>query len=113
MLYIKDQWCNDITIKSTDCNSNIEMLSVSLRPLYLPREFTNIFLTVLYILPNANKSIAAEYVQELANDLATAKPDSLQIILGDINRTPPETPNIYTICVMQYMERCMPRPPLL
>ena len=100
MLYVNNQWCNNITIKSSECNNNIEILTVNLRPFYLPREFTNIFLTVLYIPPSANKAIAAEYIQELANDLATAKPDALQIILGDVNRTPLKLPTFkqYVSC---------------
>ena len=52
----------------------------------MPREFSNIFITLVYIPPSANKNNAAEYIINAINDLATEKPDSLQIVLGDVNR---------------------------
>ena len=100
MLNINNNWCNNITITSSICDSNIEALTVNLRPFYIPREFTNIFITVLYIPPSANKATAFEYVDNLCNKLANDKPDSLQIILGDMNRCKLKLPNFtqYVSC---------------
>ena len=69
-------------------------------PFYMPKEFTNIFITVLYIPPSANKATAVEYVDNLCNKLANGKPDSLQIILGNMNRCKLKLPNFtqYVSC---------------
>ena len=85
-VYIKEAWCNNITPKKQHCCPNLELLSVSLRPSYLPREFTNIVITVVYIPPSADKNLAANLVRDNISALQDEKPDSLQIILGDMNR---------------------------
>lgn len=99
-LYVNDSWCNNMSIKHQHCSPDVEVLCVNLRPIYLPREFTNIFISLVYIPPNGNKEIAAEYVRNTENNLANEKPDSLQIILGDINRTNLKLPNYtqYVTC---------------
>ena len=85
-LYVNEKWCNNITPKKDHCCPNLELLSVSLRPKYLPREFTNIFITIVYIPPSADKDAAADLIKDTINNLADEKPESLQIILGDMNR---------------------------
>lgn len=86
-LYINDSWYNNIQVKHQSCSPDLEILSVNLRPTYLPREFTNIFITVVYIPPSSNKELAAEQIRNIENELSTEKPDSVQIILGDVNHT--------------------------
>ena len=86
VFYINDTWCNNISIKSKVCTRDIELLSVNLRPHYLPREFSNIYITQVYIPPSANKALAAELLSETINKLSDEKPDALQIVLGDVNR---------------------------
>lgn len=39
-------WCKTVIVRETLCTRDIELLSVSLRPFYLPREFTQLFITV-------------------------------------------------------------------
>lgn len=53
-VYINQQWCNNVTIRESICTANIELLSVSVCPFYLPREFPQLFVTVVYIHPKAN-----------------------------------------------------------
>ena len=84
--YISDQWCSNICVKKEICTVDIELLSVSLRPYYLPREFTNIFLTLVYIPPDANKENAVDTLQQNINRLSNNKPDALHIICGDVNQ---------------------------
>ena len=59
-LYINQQWCNNVTIRESICKSDIELLSVFVHPFYLPREFPQLFVTVVYIHPKANAQIAAD-----------------------------------------------------
>lgn len=37
-LYINRRWCNNFTIRESLCTPDIELLAVSMRPFYLPRE---------------------------------------------------------------------------
>ena len=42
-LYVNERWCRNITVRETVCTPDIELLSVFVRPFYLPREFPQIF----------------------------------------------------------------------
>ena len=43
-VFVNDSWCNSghITVKEQVCSKDIELLAVSMRPYYLPREFTQV-----------------------------------------------------------------------
>lgn len=38
-LYIRESWCKSVHVKGRVCTKDIELLTVALRPQYLPREF--------------------------------------------------------------------------
>ena len=59
-VYINQRWCSNITVRESICTADIELLSISVRPFYLPREFPQIFVTVVYIHPKANTQTAAD-----------------------------------------------------
>lgn len=42
-IYVNDKWCKDCKIVNTQCDKNLELMTVSLRPFYLPREFSKIY----------------------------------------------------------------------
>ncbi|KAI3377608.1 hypothetical protein L3Q82_008438 [Scortum barcoo] len=46
---VNDRWCNPghITVKEQHCCKDIELLAVSMRPYYLPREFTHALVVVV------------------------------------------------------------------
>ncbi len=50
-LYINDRWCRQHTVREKICSSDVELLCVSLRPFYLPREFGNILICSVYVPP--------------------------------------------------------------
>ena len=85
--YVNERWCNEsnIKIKESYCSENIELLCFASRPHYLPREFSNIYITVVYIQPTANVDIAASEIQNISSRIATSSPDAVQIVLGDFN----------------------------
>ena len=85
-LLLNERWCNNITIKEKLCTKDIELLSITTRPFYLPREFTNVYVTAFYIPPDANQRTATESVLDLVTRLSNAKPDALHLILGDANQ---------------------------
>ncbi|KAK7498642.1 hypothetical protein BaRGS_00010019, partial [Batillaria attramentaria] len=63
--YINKQWChpNNITAKLRLCTPDVEVLSVSLRPYDIPREFSHVLLTVVYVPPSTNSTVAADLVR--------------------------------------------------
>ncbi|KAK7461597.1 hypothetical protein BaRGS_00038641, partial [Batillaria attramentaria] len=57
-LYVNPRWCNTVTVRDTLCTPDIELLTVSLRPFYIPREFPQLFFTLVYVHPRANAARA-------------------------------------------------------
>ena len=49
-LYVSEKFCDraNVTVKQRMCTPELELISVSLRPRYLPREFGRIFVTIVY-----------------------------------------------------------------
>lgn len=84
-LYINERWCKTTLVRERLCTKDIELLSVSMRPFYLPREFLQIFGTVVYIHPKANESTALELICSTVQKLQAVSPDAPNLILGDFN----------------------------
>lgn len=86
-IYVNESWCNakSITVREKLCTRDVELLSVSLRPAYLPREFPQIFITVVYIHPKANETSACEQILRVVQKLQLISPDAPNLILGDMN----------------------------
>lgn len=84
-LYINERWCKNFIVRASVCTKDIELLSVSMCPPYLPREFPQIFVTVVYIHPKANESSASELILQTVQKLQSLSPDAPNVILGDFN----------------------------
>lgn len=82
---INPGWCNNITVRERICPLDIELLSVSVRPFYLPREFPQLFLSVVYIHPSADAKTAAEVVYSVSQRLQSLSPEAPCLFLGDFN----------------------------
>lgn len=56
ILYLNNRWCNPshVTVKDTLCCCDLELLAVSMRPDYLPREFTHVIAVCVYFPPRAD-----------------------------------------------------------
>ncbi|XP_033106653.1 uncharacterized protein LOC117108636 [Anneissia japonica] len=83
--YVNKRWCSDITVYNKECTPDVELLSVSLRPYYLPREFGCIKVLVVYIPPDGNAVRAADYIAEQVNASSVRSPNSPVFVLGDFN----------------------------
>ncbi len=57
---VNEKWCKNICVNHRYCDADIELLSVSLRPFYLPREFNSLKVINVYIPPNGNYMSACE-----------------------------------------------------
>ena len=69
-VYIINQWCTNVTVREPLCTEHVELLCVALRPFYLPTEFNQLFITVVYapLLPLTSRSLTtrrATYVTTL------------------------------------------------
>ena len=84
-LFVNRKWCNTIIVRESLCTPDIELLSVSLRPYYSPREFPQLFFTLVYIHPRARHSTAIEQMCNTMQKLDSICPDAPKFILGDFN----------------------------
>ncbi len=84
--YINERWCNNYVVRESLCTEDIELLSISVRPYYLPREFGQVSITVVYIPPDSNEKNAAETIHNVVNKLDALSADAPKLILGDFNK---------------------------
>ena len=54
---------HNIYAKKEECSQNLELLSTSLGPNYLPRYFTSISITLIHISQSANKVVSVKHAQ--------------------------------------------------
>lgn len=84
-VYVNEKWCKQVTLRDTHCCDNIEYMTLSCRPIYLPREFCNVFIINVYIPPTADATEASSLLSNCINKIENESPNSLKIILGDFN----------------------------
>ena len=84
-MYINNSWCTDTAIVDSHCCPNLEYVTVKCRPFYLPREFTAVMTTVVYIPPDANAKLAISLLYSSINSQMSKYPEAVQIIAGDFN----------------------------
>ncbi len=75
VLYVNNRWSNPghCSIKSVICCCDCELLAVSLRPYYIPREFTQVIVICVYIPPRANMEAALDAVHSITAGLQTQR----------------------------------------
>ncbi len=85
---INKKWCDprNISILSRSCSPHLEHLSIICRPFYLPREFTSIIVTAVYIPPQADTSLALSKLHDELSGYINKHPDAACIIAGDFNK---------------------------
>ncbi len=81
--FINKIWCDprNISILSRSCSPHLEHISIICRPFYLPREFTSILVSAVYIPPQADSSLALSKLHDV-----NKHPDAACIIAGDFNK---------------------------
>ncbi|XP_062272351.1 uncharacterized protein LOC133978042 [Scomber scombrus] len=87
VLYINNRWCNpgNVTVKDIICCPDVELVAVSLRPYYLPREFTNAIIVCVYIQRRAKAENACDVIHSTIARLQAQHPDAFIAISGDFN----------------------------
>ncbi len=86
--FINKKWCDprNISILSRSCSPHLEHLSIICRPFYLPREFSSIVITAVYIPPQADTSLALSKLHDELSGYINKHPDAACIIAGDFNK---------------------------
>lgn len=100
---VNSSWATDVRILTALCTPALELLTVKVRPFYLPREFSAVILTVAYIPPQATKTEALDQLYGIINGLENAHPDAASIVLGDFNRA-----NMRTVLPKYYQHISLP-----
>ncbi len=85
---INKKWCDprNISILSRSCSSHLEYLSIICRLFYLPREFSSIIVTAVYILPQEDTDLALSKLYNVLSGYINKHPDAAFIIMGDFNK---------------------------
>ncbi len=76
----------NISILSRSCSPHLEHLSIICRPFYLPREFSSIVITSVYISPQADTSLALSNLHDVLSGYNNKHPDAAFIIARDFNK---------------------------
>ena len=84
---INKEWCTNVKILSKTSTPNLEQISIKCRPFYLPREFSSITLTGVYIHPRANIKEALNDLSDIITNNESKDPETASIILGDFNQS--------------------------
>ena len=82
-VYVSDKWCKQFTVKETICSPDVELLCLSMRPHYLPRQFGNIIIAAVYVPPSGNAGRAAACIAECAHKQLQRAPGAPVLFLGD------------------------------
>ncbi len=82
------KWCDprNISSLSRSCSPHLEHLSIICRPFYLPREFSAVIATAVYIPPQADTSLALSKLHDVISGYINQHPDAAFIIAGDFNK---------------------------
>ncbi len=70
----------------TFCSPDLEFHMLLCRPFWLPREFTAIIITAVYIPPQANTDQALKELYGNIREQETAHPDAAFVVTGDCNK---------------------------
>ena len=84
---INNKWCSDVGVISKGCSPHLEYLMIACRPYYLPREFTSVVITGVYIPPHADSTQALDELYGIIDRTETSRPEAAFIVAGDFNNT--------------------------
>ena len=85
-VYVNERWCRkeSVIVREEVSNESLEALTLSLRPDYLPRDFGQIFITVVYV-PSWSKIDSLNTIRKIFDKYQKKAPSAPHFILGDFN----------------------------
>ncbi len=84
-MFINTRWVTNFTVCETDCCTHYEIMTVSIRPYYLPREFGQITVILVYV-PGPDFALAGERIAASYNKAQSSSVDDPFFLLGDFNK---------------------------
>lgn len=84
-VYVNSGWCTNAVTVDSHCSPDLEYVSVKCRPIYLPREFSVVMITAVYIPPDANAKVASSHLHSSIGSQQSKYPDAVHIVAGDFN----------------------------
>ncbi len=86
--YINNSWCDERNLHSIKsfCSPDLEFHILLCQPFWLPREFTAIKITAVYIPPRANTDQALKELYGNISEQETTHPDVEFVVKGDFNK---------------------------
>ena len=86
-LYVSKRWCNPghVHVKERLCTPDIELLTVGMRPYYLPREFTSAIIISVYVPPSADAAVACDVIHSAIAQIQMQHRNAFIVITGDFN----------------------------
>ena len=84
-MYVNNSWCTNTATVDSHCSPDLEYVSVKCRPIYLPREFSVVMITAVYIPPDANAKVANSHLHSSISSQQSKYPDAVHIVAGDFN----------------------------
>ncbi len=86
--FINNLWCDERNLYSIKsfCFPDLEFHTLLCRPFWLPREFTAIIITAVYIPPQANTDQALRELYGNISEQESAHPDIAFVVTGDFNK---------------------------
>ncbi|KAI3362516.1 hypothetical protein L3Q82_012829 [Scortum barcoo] len=84
---VNNKWCSDVEIISSGCSPDLEHLMIRCRPYYLPREFTSVVMTAVYIPPHADNKEAMDELFGVIDRTEMSRPEASRVyhVAGDFN----------------------------
>lgn len=83
-MFIDNNWATQFCIRKHVCTPDYEILTVSFRPFYLPREFGQVTVILAYV-PGPDDDAAGERIARSYNNALARSTDQPVLILGDFN----------------------------
>ncbi|KAI4889727.1 hypothetical protein NFI96_033082 [Prochilodus magdalenae] len=89
VLFVNIRCCTPghVTVKERICCRDIELLAVSLRPYYMPRELSQAIAVCVYVPPRVNPEIACDVIHATIARLQTQHPDAFITISASVQTT--------------------------
>ncbi len=82
---VNGNWATNYTVRETECCKHYELMTVSFRPHYLPREFAQITIILVYV-QGPDFNLAAARITESYNRAVAQTGEQPVFLLGDFNK---------------------------
>ena len=86
-VFVNGQWChpNNMTTMHESSSKTLKFCIIGLCPYYIPREFSHVILTTIYVPHSAVANNTALEIIEALRNYESSAPDALFLINGDLN----------------------------